>query len=695
MPDQLPGDRETVARGGGLPAGPPYFAGRRRELAALRADIDRPGLDALRGRPETGCRVLLVAGRPGSGRTALAVHLARSVAPRYPDGVYYARLAGPLGEPLTAATAAADLLRRLPGGPAGPRKDPAAALRAACDGRALVLVLDDAADPGQVLPLLPAGPRALVVATSGGPLPGVPDVRPCTVGGLDPRAALDLLAHAIGDTRVTVDPTAARTLCEECRGNPAALRLLGGWLAARPRASVPDAIRALRDAAADDDPDPARRAFRMVHATLPPSAARTLRLLSVAPDGLVDPHVASALAGCPLPEAGETLEDFAAHGLLHPDPAGVHRVPGWIGPALRALAADRERPADVRLARARVLERAVRLLQACRAAAEPDDPAVARAARELPPAVRFGSPQQAADWLAARLPALLAGARAAVDDGELDTLARRLLAALVRALGRHGPALGDGDGGGADDGGDGGGRAAAYAAHRMLLEVAERRGPARDRAAALINLADLDLAAGRVEDAAARYRAALHETRGAADAVTAGRAMEALGTAYRELGDPERAADWFGRALALRQTRGETAEVARLHGRLGDVLRDHGRFTAALREWRYAAAAFRRLRDASGYAVALGEAAGVQREAGRLEEALCSGHEALRHARQAGDPRVEAAALRGMADTLDRLGDPAGARLQREAAASLPAGAGGVGRAPAPGGPSGPAPGAG
>ncbi len=678
MPDEVPSGAVPGTRRAPLPSGPPYFAGRRREMAALRADIDRPGLDTLRGLPAATCRVLLVAGRPGSGRTALAVRLARSVAARYPDGVLFARLTGPDGAALPVERVAGELLRAAPGQPAGAgAEDPVAALRSACRGRAVVLVLDDVAHPDQVLPLLPAGQEGLVIATAEGPLPGVPDVRPCTVGALDPEAGVELLAHAIGEIRVTVDPIAAAALCEACEGNPAALRLVGGWLATRPRASVPDATRALREAAARETGPggPAERAFRMVHDTLPPAAARALRLLAFAPAGLVDAHVLSALAGTTMEAARETLFDFTAHGLLHPDPAGFHRVPGWLAPLLRAAARTGERPADVRLARARMLERTVRLLRSCRAAAEPDGPPAARRQEEPPNAVRFPSRERAAEWLAGRLPALLEAARVAVADGELDTLARRLLVSLVRVLDLYGEGDGDREGNGSAPG------PGRYEAHALLLAVAERRGQGRDKAAALINLADLDMAAGRPKDAVVRYRSALHEIRGAADSLTAGRAMEALGAAYLEVGDPERSTDWFGRALALRQTRGEAAEVARLHGRLGDLHSEHGQFVIALREWRCAAAVCRRLRDLSGYATALGESARVQRLAGNLDEALRSGHEALRWARQADDGRVEAAVLLGMADTLDRLGDPAGARLQREAARALlevPAGPGTV-----------------
>jgi tetratricopeptide (TPR) repeat protein len=659
-----------------LPGGPPYFAGRRRELAELRADIDRPGLDALRGRPAGTCRVLLVAGRPGSGRTSLALKLARSVAGRYRDGVLFARLTGYDDEPRPAADVAAEILHAMPWRPAAePAGDPLGALRAAYRGRALVLVLDGAAHAEQVLPLLPAGQDSLVVATAAGPLPGVPDARPCTLGGLDPAAGVDLLAHAVGEIRVTVDPAGARALAEACGGDPAAQRIAAAYLAARPRTPFPEVTRALRER----DGGVAARALRLAHDGFGPTTARALRLLALAPDGVADAQVVSALAGTPPREGQEMVLDFTAHGVLHPDPAGYHRVAGWALPALRALLAERERPGEVRLALARMLERNVRLLHACRELAEPAEPhrpgsqggqgslgSVRRAGRgapgeRTPRGIGFATRQEAAEWLRRRLPALLAAARAAVADGELDTLARRLIVALLRTLDAYGHA--------------GGPTPERYALHEMLLRIAERRGPAGEKAAALINLADLDMAAGRVKDAVPRYRAALHETRGATDqwsTDTAGRAMEALADAYLELGDSERSADWLGRALTVHQTRGVPGEVARLHGRLGDLHGDHGRFEEALREWRSAAAAHRRMRDLPGYAVALGEVARVQMLAGQPDEALRGSREALRWARGCADPAAERAVLLGLAAILDGLGDPAGARLQREAAAALP-----------------------
>jgi tetratricopeptide (TPR) repeat protein len=303
-----------------------------------------------------------------------------------------------------------------------------------------------------------------------------------------------------------------------------------------------------------------------------------------------------------------------------------------------------------------MVERDVRLLRSCRDTALAD-PAARRRLEELPRAVRFGSRTEAARWLATRLPALRGAARDAVGDGQLDSLGRRLVTALLTTLDTYGH--------------DAGPTPERRELHGLLWRIAERGASPADRAAALINLADLDMAAGRAKEAVDRYRAALRETRGPAAEETAGRAMEALAGAYLELGDSERAADWLGRALALQQSRGRAAEVARLHGELGDLHRDHGRFAAALVEWRSAAVVHRRARDLAGYATALAEAARVQAQAGQGDEALRGAHEALRWARQAADPAAEGTVLLGLAAILDRLGDRTGARLQRQAAADL------------------------
>ncbi|MPY61732.1 tetratricopeptide repeat protein [Streptomyces spongiae] len=632
------------------------FLGRERELKGLRADIERAGLDTLSGRKAPRARVLLIAGRPGYGRTALAEEFARQVAESYPDGVLRARLTEPDGTRVPTERTARELLSALdlPTPPGAAEDDLSAALRDALADRRTLLLLDDAADAEQVDALLPDTPECLVVAVSCGPLTGISDVRPCTLGGLDTKSAVELLRRFTGSVRITVDPRAAEELVLECAGQPAALMLAGGWLAARSKAAVADLARHLN--AAGDEGPPLTRVFRLAYGSLLSPAARILRLLSLAPAGLVDPHTASALAGCSVGAARTTLDDFVALGFLHTvdSPMPQYEVPGCLQPLLSALAETQDRPAELQLARARMLERTVRLLQSCRTITETDSVQAREKLQETPRALRFPTPRAAEDWLRIRRPALLAAARLAVADGELDTLARRLMSQLVRTMVAHF-----------------GTQAAApelYGIHRLVLDVAERRKLPREKAAALLNLADLDARTGRTNEALARYRAALDAGREANDPYATGRAMESVGGAHQELGDYERAADWYGRALAQRLARDERADAARLYGRIAGTHTCAGRYDEALRNWSSALTGYRRLGDEGGQARALSEMGRVEEYAGRFEESLAICQEALEWARRAEDTRLQAALHVRLADTLERLGDPAAARLHRAAA---------------------------
>ena len=634
------------------------FLGRTRELKELRVDIERTGLDTLAGRKAPRARVLLIAGRPGSGRTALAEELARQIAQSYPDGVLRARLTELDGTPVPIARAARELLAAVgrDASPGADEDDLSADLRDAFAARRTLLLFDDAADADQVDALLPETPDCLVVAVSAGPLTGIPDVRPCTLGGLDTKSGLELLERYTGSVRITVDPLAAEGLVEQCSGHPTALVLAGGWLAARPKAAVADFGRQLRASETGEPASPLDRVFHLVHAALPASAARTLRLLSLAPAGLVDPQTASALAGCSLSDARAALDDFVRLGFLYAvdSPLPQYEVRACLLPVLRRLTRSEDRAGELQLARARMLERTVRLLQSCRAITETDSVAAREKLAELPKALRFPHPSAAAEWLRVRRPALLAAARTAAADGELDTLARRLVTALVRAMVAHV-----------------GARAAGcdlYELHGLLLEVAERRDLPREKAAALLNLADLDAQTGRTAEALTRYRAALDAGREANDPYATGRAMESVGGAHQELRDYDRAADWYGRALAQRLARDERTDATRLYGRLATAHHRAGRYGEALRNWRSALAGHRRNGDVAAYARALSELARVQEDAGLPQEALSTCEEAVEWARETQDVHLEATLRRALADTLERLGDPEAARLHRTVA---------------------------
>ncbi|MDH6144180.1 tetratricopeptide (TPR) repeat protein [Kitasatospora sp. GP30] len=584
------------AEGWGRPAAPAPgvpepFVGRAAELAALALRLRGPASGG-------GCRVLLVAGRPGSGRTSLArrfaataagdrrvlaVRLSDSDGTPHPPGLVAKRLLSELGEETEALPL-----------PAPEQEDPACArLREALTGRDTLLLLDDVADAGQLRPLLPEEPRCLVLAVAARPLTGLADrftVDPVILRGIDESAAVDLLTALVGGTRISCDPVAAAELAEACAGRPAPLRLLAGWLRAHPKVAVPEAGAALRAVAEERGTgagDPLVAALHLRYRALPVAQARLLRMLTLAPGGYGDPRTASALAGCPAPEAVVALQALAEQELLDPaeptaDGTARYRVPGRFHAELVALREQHDRPAALQLARARLLERLIRLVDSARALLDPAVPAP----DPLPGPLRLRGAAQARAWLAGERELLLSTAEQALAQGDLDGSVARLVGALLRTL----PLTGPGRPGPAD----------AYRLHQLVLELAERQAAPRRAAAALLNLADLRAAAGHWGPAAELYQRAVAHTREPRDDAAAARALEGVGECRRALGEAVRAADAYGRALVLRQHLDEPAAQARLLVRIAEAHAAQRRTAEAVREYRAALALLRRLGDDRG-----------------------------------------------------------------------------------------------
>ncbi|MFB7672748.1 AAA family ATPase [Kitasatospora purpeofusca] len=650
-----------------LPAGPALFVGRRTELAALRAAAARPA--------EGRSPVLVLAGRPGSGRTALAVRFAVTVAGQYPDGVLFARLSAPDGGRVPPARAARRLLEQLgadtadvplPGAAGDGRDDPACvALRAALAGRRVLLVLDDVRDAGQLWPLLADEPGCLVLATTAGPLTGIEDIDPVILGGLDRTAAAELLGDLVGGTRIGCDPVGAADLAEACGSQPAALRLMAGRLRGKPELAVTEAAKELLRAVAEagkvepdratakdpegakepaeaadppagkgkgergkgrrgavvtasepaaavappaepardpaawvrpgpepaepvpvPDNDPLVGAFTLAYAGLTAAQARMLRALTLAPAQSADPRTASALVGCPAPEAATTLAALAERELLAEEPPAAdgtarYRVPGRLHPRLVRLREREDRPAEIELARARLLERLVRLTESARSLLDPSEGA---GPDPLPGPLRLKSAAHAREWLLGERDPLLGAVADAIGQGDLDGSAGRLVTALLRSLPLTGAAA----------------PADLHQLHELVLTVAERHGRPRRASAALLNLGDLQAAAGRWEQASGHYRAALEHARTADDEALCARALEGAAGCHRALGDAVRAADWYGRALGVRQSMGDQAAEARLLARVAEAHAAQRRFDEAEREYRASLSVLRRIGDERG-----------------------------------------------------------------------------------------------
>ncbi|WP_245674686.1 AfsR/SARP family transcriptional regulator [Herbidospora cretacea] len=233
-----PGEQVRVAVPAQLPPGPADFTGRAEVSAALGAALTSGGAAAV------------VAGRSGSGKSALAIHVAHQVAKAFPDGQLYAELRGMSAAPADPGEVLGRFLKALgvePGALPESTGERADLYRSLLAGRRTLVVLDDAGTERQVRPLLPGGTAAVLI-TSRNRLGGLAGVRRTDLDVLDPAEAMELMGRIVGAGRVAAEEAVAREIAEMCGRLPLAIRIAGARLATRQRWP----LRVLADRLADE-----------------------------------------------------------------------------------------------------------------------------------------------------------------------------------------------------------------------------------------------------------------------------------------------------------------------------------------------------------------------------------------------------------------------------------------------------------
>ncbi|GAA3157836.1 AfsR/SARP family transcriptional regulator [Nonomuraea salmonea] len=170
--------RRPAEAPGLLPPAVPDLTGREAELDRL-SEI----LAGRRAGPPVPC---VISGMPGVGKSALAVRAAHDHLASFPDGQLYINLRGAGARPVPPHDALARFLRALGvSGASIPEStdERAEVYRARLSGKRVLVVLDDAADEGQVEPLIPAGAGCAVLITSRAALTALPGAYRLALGG--------------------------------------------------------------------------------------------------------------------------------------------------------------------------------------------------------------------------------------------------------------------------------------------------------------------------------------------------------------------------------------------------------------------------------------------------------------------------------------------------------------------------------
>ncbi|MFD4661617.1 BTAD domain-containing putative transcriptional regulator [Kitasatospora sp. NPDC058444] len=357
-----------------LPGGLPDFTGRAEEAESLA--------DRLAGAGGRAVVVSALDGMGGVGKTTLAVHVARRVRDRFPDGQLFADLRGADRTPPDPGTVLAGFLRALGVDPADVPPDTgerSALYRSALAGRRVLVVLDNAATTGHVEPLLPGSPGCAVLVTSRHRLTGLAGAHQLRLDTLPPEQALELFTLIVGAERVAAEPGAAEEVVRACGLLPLAVRIAASRLAADPALTLAALAEGLRHehrlAELSDGERTVEATFALSYHRLDPELARAFRLLSLpeAPD--IPLPCAAALLDRTEAEADDLLETLVDLNLLHSPRFGRYGYHDLVRAYARGRLAEEDGAAERTAA-------TDRLLDFCLATARNAD----RAARKAEPA---------------------------------------------------------------------------------------------------------------------------------------------------------------------------------------------------------------------------------------------------------------------------------------------------------------------
>ncbi|MFK3984443.1 NB-ARC domain-containing protein [Micromonospora sp. NPDC050397] len=353
----------------------------------------------------------LLCGPGGVGKSALARWWSHAARDGFTDGQLYADLGGfSDAGPVDPGETLASFLRALG---VAPERIPlslaeqTSLYRTITAGRALLVVLDDAYSAGQVRPLLPASPSAVLVTSRRRLVGLLPDgAEMLEIGPLSPEESMQLLALTVGRERVDREQEPAAELAAICGGLPIALNVAASRLAARPRLSLRAMVAVLADETnrlthlATVDGPSVRATLDVSYRGLRPETAALYRALAWHPGPEFSQHLIAAAATRSADLAASShdpLDELLTASLL--DEVAENRF--RFHDLLRLHAREMSLLHDSEQARRNVLHR---MLEFYLAAATQADLAITPYRRRLPYA--FHHPPQAFPELADRVRAL-------------------------------------------------------------------------------------------------------------------------------------------------------------------------------------------------------------------------------------------------------------------------------------------------
>ncbi|MEU4832226.1 BTAD domain-containing putative transcriptional regulator [Streptosporangium sp. NPDC023615] len=666
-----------------LPTDIADFTGRIKLVEAIRRQLTFAAED----RQRLAVPVIAVVGKPGIGKSTIAVHVSHSVAGRYEDGQLYADLHGGESHPLGSGQVLERFLRALgvPGNAIPDGVDERAEMyRALLAGRRMLIVLDDARSESQVLPLLPGNPEAAVIITSRSRLAGLAGAAHLDVGLFDSDQSVDLLARIAGVERVQAERESAAELAGLCGHLPLALRIAGARLAARPHWTIDQLVGRLEDETRRLDELKhgdlgIRASISLTYESVSEDARRLFRRLAILESRHFSGWMAAALLDCHPSDAQDLLDDLADSQLVETTDAGygVHsqyRFHDLIHVFARERLAGEEAVADRNAALERVLGGLLFLTgEAHRREYGGDYVQVHSDAPRWPLPDRLVEKLVMAPlpWYERERLTLVSGIRQAAQAGFVELCWDLAISAVTLFESRiyfddwretHQVALSA-----ARQAGDRRGQAAMLYSIGSLYIAEQRFGDARrdfesaaelfgeagdDLGVALVirNIAFLDRMSGRLDDAVERYERALGIFRGTGDQVASAYVLHSMAQIRLDCEDLEEARRLLAEALNLSRVGGSRRVEAQVLHRLGETYLRLEEFASAAEVFEQTLTTVRNIGDPTGEAYALHGLGVTRLRQGDFQGAEVTLHQALEVATTGGERLAEARIVLGLGE---------------------------------------------
>ncbi|WP_405864383.1 tetratricopeptide repeat protein [Streptomyces sp. NBC_01515] len=596
--------------------------------------------------PTTGTVIALqtVSGMAGVGKSTIALHAARRLAPFFPEGAAYLDLQAhsPGQEPLTADAALTSLIRAF-GVPAAELPHDTDGLvslwRRLLSNRRAVVVLDDAAGPQQLRPLLPGSSPSLIIVTSRRRLTGLPGIRSIQLDVLPPKDAVTLFRSVAGGDR-TLQSGEVADIVRLAGYLPLAIELAAGRLASRPSWTTAHLLRRLTHGQGrlKEIRDGARgeigMAFDISYRALTSEEQTVFRFLGLRFGPDVDTFGMAALTGLPHDTTEDALESLLDVHLIQEPVPERYTLHDLLGEYSRALAMSGETDSARDEAISRVIDF---YLQASDTADRMIYPRGLRPDRPAPPARHplppWDDAPTARRWLLAERAALITAERHCRTTGRL-----REGALLAGAL----AAFLDDEGYSAD----------ARSMHASAVQHWHAVGERQSEAHALIDLGNALSHCGRYDEARTALRQAHRAAADLDDAEAGAEALHQLGVLHWNTGQLAEALEFQLSTLRLRTASGDIWQISRSRNNLGITYLYLGRFQESQENFDLALAGFRTSTDMREYAHVLNNLSDLHIRMGNTDSARKLLHEALDTLKESGNPSERAITQVNLANTM-------------------------------------------